>query len=96
MPNTAQAKKRLRQDAKRALQNRARRSRYRTEMKKFYAFVAAGEKEQAQRQISVATALLDKAAKTNLLHPNNAARQKSKLSKALASLDVTPTSKKKA
>ena len=86
MPNTAQAAKRLRQDSKRAEQNKAKMSRLRTEMKKFYAAYKENNARKAEGQLKVATSLLDKAGKTNLLHKNNVARKKAKMAKALYEL----------
>lgn len=86
MPNTAQARKRLRQDAERAALNRSKRSKLRTEMKKFYTAVKEHNVRKAEAHIRVATALLDKAAKVRLYHPNNVARKKSKMARALHEL----------
>ena len=86
MPNTAQAAKCLRQDSKRAELNKAKMSRLRTEMKKFYAAFKEHNARKAEAQLKVATSLLDKAGKTNLLHKNNVARKKAKMAKALYEL----------
>jgi small subunit ribosomal protein S20 len=83
MPNSLSAKKRVRQNEKRRQLNRSKKSRIKTEVKKFLSSVEAGEHEAAEKILSYTTKLLDKAAKSNLLHPNRVARQKSSLQNAL-------------
>ena len=83
MPNSLSAKKRVRQNEKRRQLNRSKKSRIKTEVKKFYASVESGEHESAEKSLSYATKLLDKAAKTNILHANRVAREKSKLQRTL-------------
>ena len=48
--------------------------------------IAAGNKEQSQDAIKKAIQALDKAAKRGVIHSNNAARRKSRLTKKLNSL----------
>ena len=56
----------------------ALRSRLRTTFKKFRALVEA-QPEQAQAGYGAVTSLLDRAARKKLIHPNKAARLKSRL-----------------
>ena len=44
---------------------------------------AAGTAEEARQAYLEASSQLDRAARKNLVHPNNAARQKSRLAKAI-------------
>ncbi len=81
MPNTASAKKRLRQNDKRRQHNRTLRSRMRTQIRRVREAVEAGDSEKAQTEFRVATKRLDQAAAKNLIHKNAAARSKSRLSK---------------
>ncbi|MBB02813.1 MAG: 30S ribosomal protein S20 [Rubinisphaera brasiliensis] len=81
MPNTANAKKALRQSVKRRLHNRSQRSALRTAVKKVRALVASGDIEGAETAFRHATKRLDQAAAKNLIHRNAAARTKSRLSK---------------
>jgi small subunit ribosomal protein S20 len=75
VPNIASAKKNMRKSRAATARNRAQRSALRTALKKAKAPTAtAGERTQA-------ISLLDRAARKNLVHPNMAARQKSKLSR---------------
>ena len=75
MPNLASAKKRLRQSAKKTLRNQIAKTRIKTETKK----VLAGEAELGSAQ-----SVLDRAAAKGIIHPNTAARRKSRLAKQAA------------
>ncbi|MCA9138507.1 MAG: 30S ribosomal protein S20 [Planctomycetales bacterium] len=86
MPNTPSAKKRLRQNDKRRLQNRTLRSRMRTQLRRVREAVAAGDGEKAQAELRVASKRLDQAASKNLIHKNAAARSKSRLNKLVKSV----------
>lgn len=86
MPNTAQAKKRLRQNGELRLVHQAQKSRIRTEIKKFYVALKENNRNHCEVQLRLATKLLDKAAKSNLIHPNNVARKKSKMARQLYEL----------
>ncbi|QEF95986.1 30S ribosomal protein S20 [Stieleria maiorica] len=86
MPNTASAKKRLRQNDKRRLHNRTLRSRMRTQLRRVREAVAAGDSDKAQSEFRVASKRLDQAAAKKLIHKNAAARSKSRLSKLVKSV----------
>lgn len=79
MANTKSALKRIRQNDKRRLRNRFYRSRARTFVKKVRQHVAAGKVEAAEEALQQASSALDKAAEKGILHPNSAARRKSRL-----------------
>ena len=85
MPNTASAKKRLRQNAKRRILNRSAKSEMRGQLRKVREAVQAGDSEKAQAEFRLATKKLDRAASKNLIHKNAAARTKSRLSKLVKS-----------
>ena len=85
MPNTASAKKRLRQNAKRRLHNRSLKSRVRSQIRRVREAVAAGDADTAQAEFRVAAKRLDQAAGKKLIHKNAAARSKSRLSKLVKS-----------
>lgn len=78
MPKIRSAKKRLRQSKARAEVNRAQRSRLRTAVKKVRQ---ATDPEARAKAMAEAEKLLDRAGRKRLIHPNAAARQKSRLSK---------------
>jgi len=86
MPNTASAKKRLRQNEKRRAHNRTLRSRMRTQLRRVREAVEAGDSEKAQTEFRVASKRLDQAAAKNLIHKNAAARSKSRLSQLVKSV----------
>ena len=78
MATTKSAMKRMRQNEKRRLRNRAVRSRVRTTLKT--ARAAIDEKTQTARaSVSEAVRSLDKAVTKGVVHGNTAARKKSRL-----------------
>lgn len=83
MPNSASAKKALRQNHKRRLVNRSQRSTLRTAIKRFRAAAEEGNRETAEPLFRGVSKLIDQAAAKGLIHKNTAARTKSRLSKAL-------------
>ena len=83
MPNTASAKKRLRQNDVRRQRNRAVKSRMRTQIRKVREAADAGEHDKAAEEFRTAAKLLDRAGARNIIHPNAAARTKSRLQKML-------------
>ncbi len=76
MPNIASAKKNMRKSRAAQVRNRAQRSTLRTALKKARAENAPPE------AMAVAVTLLDRAARKGLVHPNAAARRKSRMAKA--------------
>lgn len=78
MPRLKSAKKRMRQGRARATVNRTQRSQLRTAIKKVR--LATDEKARTAA-LDEATKLLDRAGRKRLIHPNAAARQKSRLSR---------------
>ena len=77
MPNVKSAEKRMRTSQVRAERNKARRSRLRGAVRKVRQ---ADNAEAAGKALQEAISLLDKAASKRLIHPNQAARTKSRLS----------------
>lgn len=80
MPHHKQFEKTLRRDAKRRLVNRSKRSRLRTAIKELRGLTDA---KKAAAMLPEVTALLDKGAKTNLIHSGTADRLKSRLALAV-------------
>jgi small subunit ribosomal protein S20 len=74
----------MRQNEKRRLLNRRYRSAARTHIKRTRALMAAGELDEAETAMQHAVSTLDKAARKGVIHPNNAARRKSRLMSQLA------------
>lgn len=79
MPNTKSAKKAMRQNIKRRALNRQKKSAVRTYEKSVRKFVEKNDMENAEAAYRKFSSSIDKAAKTNLYHKNNAARKKSRL-----------------
>ena len=88
MANKGSAAKRHRQSEKRRLRNRMTKSRVKTEILKFQTSVEEKNKESAQDQLQVIIKLIDTATGKGIYHKNNAARKKSRLTKALNSLEA--------
>ena len=86
MPNIKSAKKRVLVNKAKALQNKTARSALKTELKKFEAAVAEGNRSEADAAYKVAVKAVDKAAAKGLLHRNNAANKKSKMTIKLSKL----------
>lgn len=83
MPNVKSAEKRMRTNAIRNERNRAFRSRLRSALKKVRTADGAETGAVALRE---AASLLDRAARKRIIHPNKAARAKSRLSAFIAKL----------
>jgi small subunit ribosomal protein S20 len=88
MPNIASAKKRVRQNEKQRLQNRARKSEVRTYMKRVAAAVESNDAARAEQELKLAHSKLDKLAKRNLWHPNRVARKKAQLARLVAGMQA--------
>jgi small subunit ribosomal protein S20 len=86
MAHTESAKKNYRKMLKRRQRNVAAASRYRSEMKKVLAAVAAGDAAGAQKLLSDAMRAIDKAAKIRVIHRNTAANKKSRLARSIRRL----------
>ena len=78
MANTQSANKAARQNLKRRARNRAVLSRMRTYVKRANTAIVAGDDDAAEA-VRTAISELDRAAKKGVIHPNNAARRKSRL-----------------
>jgi len=86
MPNNPSTKKRLRQTVVRTARNRSIKSGVRNQVKRVRLAVAAGDVEKSEAEMRLAARRLDRAASRGVIHPNNAARTKSRLSQAIKSL----------
>lgn len=83
MANIKSAIKQIRASERRRQVNQVHRSRARTRVKQARILIEDGELAEAQTALSQAASALDKAAKKGALHPNTAARRKSRLMKSL-------------
>lgn len=89
---TRSAAKAHRQSVKRRIRNRAMKSATKTAVKNAGLAIAGGEVESARLSVRSAITALDRAAAKGVIHPNNAARRKSRLllkyNAAIAALQV--------
>jgi small subunit ribosomal protein S20 len=83
LANTASAQKRMRQERKHRLHNRAQRTRIRSAIKKVTTAADADAGKDALRE---ACALLDRMATRHQIHRNKAARKKSQLARLVNKL----------
>ena len=86
LQNIKSAKKRVLVSQTKAMQNKAAKSALKTEIKKFEAAVAEGNRSEADVAYKVAVKAVDKAAAKGLLHKNNAAHKKSSMTIKLSKL----------
>jgi small subunit ribosomal protein S20 len=84
MPNSASAAKRMRQGAKRRKRNRVTKKVIKTLSKRTFTSLAEKDFNQALLDLKAASSKIDKAGARRVLHPNTAARRKSKLARAYA------------
>lgn len=89
MAHSLSAKKRVRQNAKRRMINRARKSQMKTQIKHFEAALSSGDVQAASEQYRLVAQKLDKVAATSTMHKRTAARKKSCLARRLNSLKAT-------
>jgi small subunit ribosomal protein S20 len=80
--NLRSALRDIKKSRKRAARNQSVRSAIKTFVKKTRAAIAGGE-ENAPQLIAETSALVDKAAKRNIIHKNAANRRKSRLARRL-------------
>ncbi len=83
MPIKKSAKKYLRASKKRAAQNLKIKKTFKDAVKKMRELAASGKADEAEKMFPTVQKALDKAAKSNVIAKNTAARLKSKLAKML-------------
>jgi small subunit ribosomal protein S20 len=86
MPNTASAKKRLRQSIDRRARNRSTKTSIRTLTRKIRESITAKDVSKSEADFGTLVKKLDRAASKKVVHANAAARTKSRLSKAIKSI----------
>lgn len=84
MPILKSAKKRVKTAARRTEQKRGYKTRMLTMIKNIINFVKGGEVEKAKAIFNDAQSAIDTAAKKNIIHPNNAARKKARIARAIS------------
>ena len=78
MPRTKSAKKQMRQAKSRTLRNKAQRSALKTAVKKVRSATSPADISAAYAE---AKSILDRSGRKGIIHPNTAARQKSRLAR---------------
>jgi len=86
LANTAQARKRVRQAAKARVSNAAKKSEFRTSIKKVLGSISDKNAEQSKKDFFTAESCMIKQAAKGLIHKNKAARHKSRLNSKIKSL----------
>lgn len=87
MPNIASAKKRMRQSEVRRDRNRGRRSALRTSLRKLDEAIEAGDMDRVRETWRTAQSLLDRTAQRGVIHKNQAARKKARLTRRISQLE---------
>jgi small subunit ribosomal protein S20 len=90
LPSAKIAKKGLGEERKR-LRNKSIRSQCKTNIVKAERLIFAGELKAAREAVVTAITSLDRAAEKSVIHPNNAARRKSRLTKKLNQAQAAKT-----
>lgn len=90
MPNTRSAQKQVRVARRRQLRNKPVRSLSKTLVKKAEGLILTGQVEEAGNGVVSAIRSLDKAAQRGIIHPNNAARRKSRLMEKINQAKAKP------
>lgn len=88
MANSPQAKKRARQNERRAEVNKTRRSRLRTFLRKVEEAIASGDQSVAVDALRSAQPELMRSVTKGIVHKNTAARKMSRLSKRVKALSA--------
>ena len=91
MPNTRSARKQVRVTQRRYIRNKSIQSLCKTNITKAEGLIFSGELESAQEAVVAAIGSLDRAAEKGVIHPNNAARRKSRLMKKLNEARTSPS-----
>ena len=81
MPIIKSAKKRMRQNVHRRSRNRMRRATLRTAIRRLREAIEAGNADTIQTQWVQTQSLIDRTARFGIIHPNAAARTKSRLAR---------------
>jgi len=88
MANSPQAKKRARQNERRATINKARRSRIRTYLRKAEEAIASGDQDAAKAALRDVQPELMRGVTKGILHKNTVARKMSRLSARVKALNA--------
>jgi len=83
MPIIESAKKRVRKTERKTEVNRRNKSRLKTAIRRFEKAAQEGDKEKASQELTRAQKIIDQSVAKGIIHKNNAARKKSRLTRLL-------------
>lgn len=86
MANSRSAIKRIRTNERNRAYNRSIESKSKTTVKKFSVATEGSNVDEARSLFNEAASALDRAAKNGVIHPNKAARKKSRMARRLAKM----------
>ena len=92
MANSPQSRKRARQAETRRQRNASQRSMVRTYVKKVRGAIASGDAEAAALALDAAVPVIDRMAQRGIMHRNQAARHKSRLSAGIRKISLNQNS----
>ena len=91
MPKSISAEKAARTSERKRLRNKSLKSATKTYLTKAEKLIAASQLEPAQQAVAEAISALDRDAKKGVIHPNTAARRKSRLLKKFNQAKLSST-----
>ncbi len=91
MAHSLSAKKRIRQNEKHNIVNRARKSQVKTQVKHLEEALEQGDVQAATEQLRLVSIKLDKTAAKSTMHKKTASRKKSRLAKRVNALAAKGT-----
>lgn len=95
MPGSKSAEKAARAAERKRLRNKSVRSATKSRLIRAEKLISSNELESAQQAVLAATSALDRAAKKGVIHPNTAARRKSRLMKKFNQAKLASTAEQK-
>jgi small subunit ribosomal protein S20 len=95
LPKSKSAEKAARAAERKQLRNKSVRSATKTHLTRAEKLISSNELEPAQQAVLTATSALDRAAKKGVIHPNTAARRKSRLMKKFNQAKLSSSAEQK-
>lgn len=95
MPKSISAEKAARQAERKRLRNKSLKSATKTHLSKAEKLIASNQLEPAQQAVVGTISALDRDAKKGVIHPNTAARRKSRLMKKFNQAKLSGTAQRK-
>ena len=95
MPRSKSAEKAARGAERKRLRNKSVRSATKTKLTRAEKFISSNQPEPAQEAVAAAISALDRAAQKGVIHPNTAARRKSRLMKKFNQAKLSSTAEQK-